>query len=104
MNVASQKLCKELYELSGWGLDELSTSTGMVIELTPDNVLWADGVPQYDLGYLVRRIPLYEQRKYSDSYGFLDLSGRGVKEVTADSPEDAACRLAIELFKKGILR
>jgi hypothetical protein len=28
----------------------------------------------------------------------------GIKPVTADTPEDAACKLAIELFKQGVLK
>jgi hypothetical protein len=77
-NVASLELCKELYGLSGWND-------------TPNHV---------DLGYLVRKLPAYtEIRNYEICW-----QARFNSMISeADTPEDAAAKLAIELFKSGVL-
>lgn len=97
MTVASLEFCKELYELSGWVTDEWRSGTGTT----------TGAYPAYNLGYLLRKLPdssevfrfdynAYEATHYPNPGG--DSSAR------ADTPEDAACKLAIELFKQGILR
>lgn len=81
-------------------------------------------IPAYNLGYLLRKLPShtystqYEQKAYlwmrkdSDvycawykvtdpNYGEDITSEHG---AVCDTPEDAACKLAIELFKQGILK
>lgn len=120
MNVASLELCKELYELSGWWE---STENWYVPNNDaykarhesvrgPENFEWQ--YPAYDLGYLLRKLP---RRRPDDVFS-------GVQLMTVDdetwacriaapkhdfvwgvagTPEDAAAKLAIELFKKGIL-
>lgn len=98
MNVASLELCKELYELSRWGDRELAKDR--------------NGVPHYGLGYLLRKLPASQDGNQLS----LDqitaghwvagyLYGNPVKGATeqGSSPEDAACSLAISLFKQGIL-
>lgn len=93
MNVANIDLCKELYELSGWGTAK-------------EGDVWTDasGHPRYELGYLLRKLPngtnvMYNNERSAASYevpiGELYLYGK--------TPEDAACKLAIELLKKGVL-
>lgn len=99
--VASLELCKELYELSGW-IDRK--------ELRLDYVVGKGVLPRYDLGYLLRKLPLGSQvytsigkpNKYYAHYH--ELRGEKSGFCEADTPEDAACKLAIELFKKGILK
>lgn len=111
MNVASLELCKELYELSGWGDCKF-------IFLT-DTSLWLKDLPHevpmlasaYDLGYLLRKLPeqthLYKhiEDKIVNAYSAWTLlnSKSVVEPQLADTPENALCQLAIELFKQGIL-
>ena len=97
--VASRELCKELYELSGWDGTDEQYHVGM-----------AEYCPAYDLGYLLRKLPA--KIPFSDGeitlrveiwwaggwyahYGIYDW-----KAAIADTPEDAACKLAIELFNR----
>lgn len=67
-------------------------------------------VPAYDLGYLLRKLPsgcyvmqqsdeeIYEgQRQQWGALGWRDYG------YFADTPEDAAAKLAIELFKQNVL-
>ena len=67
-------------------------------------------IPAYDLGYLMRMLPAGcyvaqqsdeeandPQKPQWAALGYRD------KGLFADTPEDAACKLAIELFKQGIL-
>ena len=108
MNVASLELSKTLLELSGW--DDTDDS-------------WAKAVgeiPAYDLGYLLRKLPAptiirhrVENKKYNKrpEWGITFGSGGGRKLIIgglpnaeADTPEDAACQLAIDLFKQGVLK
>ena len=80
--------------------------------------------PAYDIGYLMRKLPdsiwsdKYEQkaslwtRKNLSDYSVWywvgnskDGSGTSSEySAVADTPENALCRLAIELFKTGILK
>lgn len=122
MEVANIELCKELYELSGWipqygwyyyevggtRLEPVSEEHwGIDGEPGEDNV-YLKGVA-YDLGFLLRKLPnVYiatgtsrdkKDRPTVAEFGFGDQCVRG----EADTPEDAVCKLAIELFKSGIL-
>lgn len=117
MNVASLDLCKELYELSKWadtymmwGNDDESNDR----VLKNDLYMGVDYLaPAYDLGYLLRKLP-YKL----DNNKFLQVSMGSVSAVArygavgqaklslikrADTPENALCKLAIELFKQGVL-
>lgn len=115
MNVASLDLCKELYKLSGW------RDGGF--EYTPyGDVIKVSGVsfkaektgfyPAYDLGYLLRKLP----KEYGgDSLGLVVIdpefgSRDGMWECgyeqffcNADTPEDAAAKLCIELIKQKVI-
>lgn len=119
MNVASLELCKELYELSGktwkdtiarWYVDG-----GNFVTTDKLNGLW---LPAYDSGYLLRKLPTdtnhrwYIQKwgddKTKSSYAatYQELTSSSLDEqliFEADTPEDAAVKLAIELFKQGVL-
>lgn len=97
MAVASLELCKELHTLSGWEtpLDQFHYNEG-------------EPLPAYDLGYLLRKL----QRNHVELYGLTtgEWTARAYWHSTeqaraeyADTPEDAAAKLAIELFKQGIL-
>lgn len=113
MNIASLELCKELLKLSGW------SDTTFVFRFdgnsfTPSirhpEIDSPTLVPAYDLGYLLRKLPtrtsiskLYRiQFEKTVIYQADSLEISGVE--TADTPEDAACKLAIELFKQGVLK
>lgn len=122
MNTASLELCKELYELSGWE----DTTHRYTDSLNVTRVVEYKGkkskhhlAPAYDLGYLLR--------KFQDDDLTLtmrwnrDMGGRAAMKSwdnkwcigtfdmpqgrypVADTPEDAAAMLAIELFKQGVL-
>ena len=87
MNTASLELCKELFELSGWDgtayEHELLNGKHYTRTLPVKEMTHFDQntyIPAYDLGYLLRKLPPSIQR--------------------ADTPEDAASKLAIELFKQ----
>lgn len=125
-HVANLELSKELYEVSGW--DDtywcyFNTARG---DLPPDGVVTRTPykkfkrimAPAYDLGYLLRKLPhgepgnerfmltlspdwliCYEQltiEGYAD-YGAVHFHHE------ADTPEDSTCKLAIELFRQGVL-
>lgn len=121
MNVASLELCKELFELSGWrnasdqyiqmndpdAPIELRSGYDNLSEL--GNYSFSEISPAYDLGYLLRKLPYltltndYERGTwYCGEYGWYDDIG-WIERVEADTPEDAACKLAIELFKQKLL-
>lgn len=101
-DIASFELCKELYELSGW-------ESGQWVNVNTGTKL--DGrYPAYDLGYLLRKLPTTEiyhgRNKTGDYKAEWRFYGGDSKVIRfwAATPEDAACKLAIELFKQGILK
>lgn len=128
MNIATEKLCKELYNASGrtWKNTDIRRyyDYGMFPTHEKLNGLW---LPAYDLGYLLRKLPGnyllawhdFEDIKMED--GSTTVQGRAYAPVTwgddldvwesfydntnqASTPEDAACKLAIALFKHGELK
>lgn len=108
MNVASVDLCKELFELSGWNNDGSEYRGG-------SSECWPDGLLRYDLGYLLRKLPYRTCIERLPFYyvAWIYESGSGESEdyddeydthaQHANTPDDAVCKLAIELFKQGIL-
>lgn len=84
---SSFDLANQLKELSGWEFDQ---------------------VQGYSCGFLLRKLPLLTY-----IYGIHDLGGDvwvaetphmlQINEQRADTPEDAFCQVAIDLFKQGIL-
>lgn len=108
MNTASLELCRELYELSGWTTDEEH----------PDENMVKEGHFSYDLGYLLRKLPVTISRTGTLGSRYEDVTLRRIKKDVwiayyngnrdgygqADTPENALCQLAIQLFKQGILK
>ena len=117
MNVASLPLSKELYELSGWDdcwFQHLKVDNEWGLDFSGAEALRKDSEidewhPAYDLGYLLRKLPNYKLEHNGNSAnavtcGYLaDNKGRWIFG-SANTPEDAACKLAIELFKQGVLK
>lgn len=116
MYVANKDLCEELYELSGWDnttWEHFSTYNGkeFIRARLPGD--FKSPVPAYDLGYLLRKLPdnttihthsLKGNSRAKGKYGaFLWHYKARLHQQDADTPEDTACKLAIELFKQGIL-
>ena len=120
MNVASLELC----ELSDRGTGAWSlTEFGYIVEqlravptLKAGEAGHSDFVPAYDLGYLLRKLPHYDAEGWD-----LVLTYAGEEHIIAGYqdpedtlawhtkvsdaiPEDAAAKLAIELFKQGALK
>lgn len=85
---AGEELARELYELSGWEGDAERRHEPKV--------------PYYSLGYLMRKLPDDDYELFKNSSWLM----RGMAGPTtfAGTPEDAAAKLAIELFKQGILK
>ncbi len=121
MNVASLELCKELYELSGWDdthafyyehydgialkFNDQGAYNGQVESFSRD----AWNTPAYDLGYLLRKMPAKKYEHLTSNLKMIK-HGKNSYEFTyfklsasADTPENAAAKLAIELFKQGLL-
>lgn len=133
MNMANLELCKELFGVSGWEADpdgfvwRLHKPTGesalmFTGKMLADNFQFHnspeaprfreenDFYPAYDLGYLLRKLPdcaLYKIDSNvltkKDKYIIHLHPQNNVGPFYADTPEDVACKLAIEQFKKGIL-
>lgn len=121
MNVASLELCKELYKLSGWevhtlkwvikdnGAGDLTMGTIHASHQEYTEVIkYADEVcPAYELGYLLRKLQSHIEALRPDTvqdawvaeYVFENQK----PDVRGTTPEDAVCKLAIELFKQGVL-
>lgn len=115
-DTASLDLSKTLYELSGWWPENIPVADdeGHVQELS---------FPPYDTGYLLRKLPRQETKQHDSTEDFYSLLitwepeiekwKAGYKRDTdnywqlhksvADTPEDALAKLAIQLFKEGIL-
>lgn len=110
MNIVSLELSKELYKLSKW-----SDTDEQCSEIVNHRSKW---YPAYDLGYLLRKLPETIERdglytniglaKYSSkgagwraSYG--GTYNKGLMGSSFNSPEDAVAKVAIKLFKEGLL-
>lgn len=116
MNVASQPLSKELYELSDWDETEFvhvnrprgTANRWGVHRRTPRTTSrhsLVEHVAAYDLGYLLRKLPVTVWlEKIEGPEWIFNFRYRDVSIETRDkSPEDAAAKLCIDLFKTGIL-
>jgi hypothetical protein len=107
MNVASRDLCIELKKLSQWGETDFCWNGD---HLTP--AYWPedmrskdiDSNPAYDAGYLLRMLPdVSLWGGFNQKWGAMYKNDERIKQLGA-TPEDALCKLAIELFKKKVLK
>jgi hypothetical protein len=123
MNVASLELCKELYELSGWqGTNVSWYEQNGKYRLKQYSTKTYEGVPAYDLSYLLRKLPNTVMFADDEVDGWLTLStadnpkfwaafyqnvdGEARQEFigNGETPEDATASLAIALFESGVLK
>ena len=107
MNVASLELCKELYELSGWSDTDYTyyanagqhSGTMMHRSLVFDK---PENLPAYDAGCLLSKLPRgLIVRSNTDEADWVASYMQSVHY--ANTPEDALCKIAIELFDLGDL-
>lgn len=123
MDVTSRELSKELYKLSGWryktGTNGVWYDEGQLAIAT-----WIENaIPAYTLGYLLRKLPkevdmhyltleicdAHDEQEWAADYlrypnQFLVANDPINADTThASTPENAAAKLAIELFKQGVL-
>lgn len=127
-NTASLELSKKLYELSGWEETEkvFEILEGNAVQPRSMALAHRWDTPAYDAGYLLRKLP----NKMQDEGWLLSLDHDGMDDaeekiiwlaryydgdtvgdetpisicpVTADTPEDALCKVAIKLFEEGVL-
>lgn len=114
-DVASLENSKRLYELSGWingrhfyYHKKYDSDVNYLPSLLGDNLH-----PAYTAGFLLRKLPYrYYVRRDKISAGgdwwCYDITkgiatDKGGEGILADTPEDALCLLAIQLFKQGVL-
>lgn len=116
MNVASLENCKELFELTRWYEDhdyshvQFKENGNWVTQLQRDidfGDIWSS-YPAYDLGYLLRKLPPGTDLRHinpasGNDYWAASFAHEEYYSGTADAPEDAACLLATELIKQGVL-
>ena len=111
MNVASLELSKELYLWSGWRDTSLWYSDFGDVKQKSNAGDWEleNTAPAYDLGCLLRKLPQTASHRDAREFflthtaaGRWSAGYRGWRHELANTPEDAAARLAIELFKNGI--
>lgn len=100
MTTASLELCQELWNLSRWSGTDYRWYEDKGVDYVDIKGTNGLSLPAYDLGYLLRKAPYTVQ--LSGGHDFWQSSCNGYIG-TADNPEDAACKLAIELFKRGVL-
>lgn len=114
------QLCKELYKISEWR-SELTWADNSNGDSNPQ-IINSDSdylghniyriAYAYDLGYLLRKLPqpfslLHRNGEWECGRADPSKDVRYEPEYywqTAAIPEDAACKLAIELFKSGVLK
>lgn len=126
MNVASLEFCKELYKASDWeGCHFWWSYNDAYVEgkrwRLNGGELFDGDIPAYDLGYLLRKLPPVIQDPDDKIFKHIQLwiNGDGTAHIgyvepyahddkvayaqKSDVLEDTAAKLAIELFKQGIL-
>ena len=118
--VASLDLCKELYKLSGWETEDWydldpDGKPEEYLATTEDKIDENNYVPAYSAGYLLRKLQdlspsgeyvgLSADNKPKGSWFACFSTDHSIGDgAYSDTPEDALCKLAIELFKQGILK
>lgn len=117
MNVANLENCRELYKLSDWddtehwhvytGLNFIGVNIAATTDFLKDHPDYNKTAPAYDLGYILRKLPKSNlSAEYSSSDWRCETMSSDSRMIRtyADTPEDAAAKLAIELFKQGIIK
>ena len=114
---ASASLCRQLADLIGWqsftghywepngfviSHDQVSEKRLRHWQLSGKEAEW-DLIPAFELGWLVRQLPeqldgrplrlIFDGSQWNAGYD-------GGPQVSADTPEDAVCQLAIELVER----
>lgn len=122
-HVASLELSRILFELSGWKDTHFSWRSQnkqepRIVDIAPN--IDSD-IPAYSLGELLRKLPEYMMRDgLSRSLCLYKANSRGIGWIakyggtrtfkgeimgnSMKSPEDAAAKLCIKLFRQGILK
>lgn len=113
MNVADKSLCQELWKLSGWGGKYKNETEFMWCEdytkplWAQDNIKAIIDAPAYDLGFILRKLPANSWvgkciEEWESPYA-AHIGPEDEFNQNGDTPENAAVKLAIELFKQGVL-
>jgi hypothetical protein len=111
--VARLELSKRLWELSGWKktscvfvhLDGVYDRWDLHDRGTAKSYNKSEQVPAYSLGYLIRKLSPCQIIASSDGMYWASWNPAADEiEERANSPENATCKLAIELFEQGILK
>lgn len=100
---------------AGSALTDTRKTTARKWFVVSRNKRQTEAFPAYDAGYLLRKLPdnmkdkgHLHVGKWGHSYwraGYLDFEpGWTDLRAFADTPEDALCLLAIDLFKQGVLK
>lgn len=118
MQVASLGLCKELYELSGfvgtefaWWIEDKLDPKGEwkiqhIIHVPNQQYFYDWKIPAYTTGYLLRQLPAYTHVWITENGAEAEcyFPKQPTATVHGDTPEDAACKLAIELIKQKAIQ
>jgi hypothetical protein len=126
MTFSSFELSEELYKLTGWNPGEWAYDTSYAdkwlryIADFPADTRERQGIkmiPAYSLDFLLRKLPMLYNRgvllvavtntdKWSAEYYSFYPDDRGAKSpiLIADTPEDAAAKLCMELSKQGVFK
>ena len=109
---ASKELCAELYKLTGWGntYHYYDADDFVDTKFHAELMSKTQNCPAYSCGYLLRKLP-QRRLKLTNHLGYwrARYSPDGKMQIqpevtaTADTPEDALTKLAIELVKQGIV-
>ena len=110
-DTASLELCKELYKLSNWrdtdfkwrGVNETKgVIQNYLLSKQPNTRLGESNIPAYDLSYIIHRLPREFKLRYSKDFWICEFEKSSW--ASSVSPEDAAINLALDLFKKKVLK
>lgn len=118
MQVANLELSKELWNLSKWTSTDYRWYEDKGVDYVDVKGTNGLSLPAYNLGFLLRKLPQEIDNYYFDLSTTKDSSLWIAEYFTNDytperpmskykiedeNPEDCLCRLAIELFRQGIL-
>lgn len=107
VNVASKELCAKLKKLSGWSDTTFCWNGQIIPAFWPEEMRAhdVDSFPAYDLGYLLRRLPQGSSISRGTDKRYYAECPVPIGEMTlfGSTPEDAACKLVIELLKSKVI-